>query len=572
MGRGAQTVPTDSSNERQHRQQLAASLNSLSTKVAGLSAPTIGAGSITNIDLANMPANTIKGNNTGSSAVPLDLTGTQVAVILPAMVGDTGSGGTKGLVPAPAAGDAAAGKYLKANGAWAGIPGGISALAGLSDVNVTEGPGIDGKYLKWDNGTVKWIAGVPTLSTSLAALTDVNVTEGPGIDMLPLRWNNATTKWIASAFSPADAGVFEGVGPPVVQSNAGDVYIDTSSVPSSPRLYLSLGAGSSFAQQQLIDGAVHRYALSETSGIAAVDTGSSPANGVYGGTVTLGQPSLTAVMSARSVFLGNGRVTLPWADPPGATGTHPWSIEALLLPGSFALNGSWYSNGWSGSATGMKLYYSACNVVFSGGTAVLGFSPSLNSSAGPHHVVLTYDGTTLTLYNNGTFVASTTPTGTYVPSVLTTSAIGYNIATVNDYAVGDYQDVAFYASALSAGQVATHYALVAVSTSTYRPLYEDPSLDPAPQYGVYTTGSTVALAGFHNVIDSAAHATLAALTLVFPATPDDGRLCEMVYGCSVTAVTLTAANTIVGGITSATAGTGNSYIFSASANAWFKVR
>lgn len=33
--------------------------------------------------------------------------------------GDSGSGGTVGLVPAPAAGDAAAGKFLKANGAWA---------------------------------------------------------------------------------------------------------------------------------------------------------------------------------------------------------------------------------------------------------------------------------------------------------------------------------------------------------------------------------------------------------------------------------------------------------------------
>ena len=39
------------------------------------------------------------------------------------MVGDSGSGGVKGLVPAPAAGDAAAGKYLKANGQWSIPPG-----------------------------------------------------------------------------------------------------------------------------------------------------------------------------------------------------------------------------------------------------------------------------------------------------------------------------------------------------------------------------------------------------------------------------------------------------------------
>lgn len=41
----------------------------------------------------------------------------------PAMVGDTGSGGTAGNVPAPASGDAAAGKFLKADGTWA-VPSG----------------------------------------------------------------------------------------------------------------------------------------------------------------------------------------------------------------------------------------------------------------------------------------------------------------------------------------------------------------------------------------------------------------------------------------------------------------
>ena len=35
------------------------------------------------------------------------------------MSGDTGSGGVKGAVPAPSAGDAAAGKFLKADGTWA---------------------------------------------------------------------------------------------------------------------------------------------------------------------------------------------------------------------------------------------------------------------------------------------------------------------------------------------------------------------------------------------------------------------------------------------------------------------
>ena len=50
--------------------------------------------------------------------------------------GDSGSGGTSGLVPAPAAGDALANKFLKANGTWAATPG--SSGSGATNLSVTE--------------------------------------------------------------------------------------------------------------------------------------------------------------------------------------------------------------------------------------------------------------------------------------------------------------------------------------------------------------------------------------------------------------------------------------------------
>lgn len=46
-----------------------------------------------------------------------------VSQYTPVMVGDSGSGGLTGAVPHPAAGDAAAGKFLKADGTWAIPPG-----------------------------------------------------------------------------------------------------------------------------------------------------------------------------------------------------------------------------------------------------------------------------------------------------------------------------------------------------------------------------------------------------------------------------------------------------------------
>ena len=51
------------------------------------------------------------------------------------MIGDSGSGGTRGLVPAPSPGDYAAGKCLTAGGTWE-VPSGSSAVAGSLPLNL----------------------------------------------------------------------------------------------------------------------------------------------------------------------------------------------------------------------------------------------------------------------------------------------------------------------------------------------------------------------------------------------------------------------------------------------------
>jgi hypothetical protein len=58
------------------------------------------------------------GNVSGGTAAASALTGTQANGVLPAFTGDSGSGGAKGLVPAPSAGDAAAGRFLAASGTF----------------------------------------------------------------------------------------------------------------------------------------------------------------------------------------------------------------------------------------------------------------------------------------------------------------------------------------------------------------------------------------------------------------------------------------------------------------------
>lgn len=98
----------------------------------GSFAATIANSAVTLAKMANMATASFIGRNTAGTGVPEVLSATTATAILNAMVGDSGSGGTKGLVPAPASGDAAAGKFLKADGTWAAAGGSFSWGASAS--------------------------------------------------------------------------------------------------------------------------------------------------------------------------------------------------------------------------------------------------------------------------------------------------------------------------------------------------------------------------------------------------------------------------------------------------------
>lgn len=93
---------------------------------------TIANNAVTNAKLAQIATATFKGRTTAGTGDVEDLTATQATALLNAFVGDSGSGGTKGLVPAPAAGDAAAGKFLKADGTFAVPTGGSGTVTSVA--------------------------------------------------------------------------------------------------------------------------------------------------------------------------------------------------------------------------------------------------------------------------------------------------------------------------------------------------------------------------------------------------------------------------------------------------------
>jgi hypothetical protein len=87
----------------------------------------------TNVPLSSLAvqaAYTVVANNTGSSAAPTAITQTALTTLINAFAGDSGSGGTLGGVPAPAAGDAASNKVLGAGGGWVVPP--TPSLAGYA--------------------------------------------------------------------------------------------------------------------------------------------------------------------------------------------------------------------------------------------------------------------------------------------------------------------------------------------------------------------------------------------------------------------------------------------------------
>lgn len=134
---------------------------------------TIGSNKVTNSMLAQVATQTFKGRTTASTGNVEDLTATQATAMLNTMVGDSGSGGTKGLVPAPAAGDAAAQKVLRADGTW------VVQSSGFADPMTTRGDiiyrnssnattrlaaGSANTYLKSDGTDISWVAPVvPTV-------------------------------------------------------------------------------------------------------------------------------------------------------------------------------------------------------------------------------------------------------------------------------------------------------------------------------------------------------------------------------------------------------------------------
>lgn len=130
---------------------------------------------ITNAKAANMAANTIKGNNTGGVADPIDLTVAQATAMLNVMTGDAGAGGLKGLAPAQVAGDAT--KFLRGDGTWADPAGGGSSVYSAIVGNAADVLAGDADYDNWTAAIAAVAAGGTIYGLARTWVENVTITK-----------------------------------------------------------------------------------------------------------------------------------------------------------------------------------------------------------------------------------------------------------------------------------------------------------------------------------------------------------------------------------------------------------
>ena len=176
-------------------------------------------------------------------------------------------------------------------------------------------------------------------------------------------------------------------------------------------------------------------------------------------------------------FPGNSdsnRIIMPYL--PEWNGSGPFSVELWLKGGTTfscpAASTEYNKRGWliyqgdAGPTTGNGWWF---RLHKSGDVRV---NAQVNMTVNPnawYHIVGVYDGTYARLYVNGSQAASTAVNGTYAPNTNTAYPLTFGgRPPASAYPFGGLMDEpAFYTNALSASQVAAHYAAATTNAAGY---------------------------------------------------------------------------------------------------------
>jgi hypothetical protein len=339
----------------------------------GSFAATIANSAVTLAKMADMATASFIGRNSASTGVPEVLSATTATAILNAMVGDSGSGGTKGLVPAPAAGDAAANKYLKADGTWTAISAGSGDIingGNTTGAAVTIGTN-DANALNLETNNVTRLSITGAASTGgQVTVTNVTANTNATQDVLILQSNSTGTA--AAGFGPALS--FYGESSTTDNQEMGRISALWTTATHATRtsdmvFYLPVSAAAASEHLRIVGGSPSSLKIGGGSTLFQ-NTGITTANAFTLGnsaqTVTIGgQSGNVTIVTSGSVSIGSSfvsnsttfgttsftstttnRVSTKWADSfaPSAGGTN--TFKQASIQGTINQTGGHTGNTW----------------------------------------------------------------------------------------------------------------------------------------------------------------------------------------------------------------------------------
>jgi hypothetical protein len=210
----------------------------------------------------------------------------------------------------------------------------------------------------------------------------------------------------------------------------------------------------SYPAQVVADGAVAYWRLGETSGLTAVDVIGGN-NGTISGGVTLGQLGALADGDKAMTFNGTtGKITVPHAS--AITPTGAFTVELWMRTAATAEQPMVTKFGPEGPPAGFSINKSSAGRVYVWlGNGFISGTTTVLHNGNWHHTVVVWTGALLNFYVDG--IEDQSLSTTAVLGGTHTLDIGYRYDN-SSYWTDAIDEVAYYPTALTAPQIAAHYA------------------------------------------------------------------------------------------------------------------